>query len=44
MPWGNLTLDILADTLNGRAVRPRPDVLERNAQRYGVDLKITSGD
>ena len=38
MGWHTF-LDILADTLNGRAVRPRPEYMERNAQRYGVDLK-----
>jgi len=38
MGWHTF-LDILADTLNGRAVRPRPEYMERNARKFGVDLK-----
>ena len=37
MGWATF-LDIVADTLNGREVRPRPAYTQKNAQVYGVDL------
>ena len=38
MGWATF-LDILADALNGREVRPRPAYMQKNAQVYGVDLE-----
>jgi uncharacterized protein YndB with AHSA1/START domain len=38
MGWHTF-LDILSDTLDGRAVESRAEYMSRNAQRYGVDLK-----
>ena len=37
MGWATF-LDILDDTVNGRAVGPRRGYMERNAALYGVDL------
>jgi len=37
MGWATF-LDILADTIAGRPVLPRPDYTKRNATLYGVDL------
>jgi hypothetical protein len=37
MGWATF-LDILEDTLIGASVGPRRAYMERNAQRYGVDL------
>ena len=42
MGWATF-LDILDDTLNGRAVGPRRDYMERNAALYGVDLGNLQG-
>jgi uncharacterized protein YndB with AHSA1/START domain len=38
MGWATF-LDILEDTVAGRPVGPRRDYMERNAARYGVDLR-----
>lgn len=37
MGWATF-LDILADTLGGREVQPRPFYMKKNAAAYGVDL------